>query len=443
MKKDRRGKSSSKPRVGYVLRMYPRFTQTFVVNEILELERQGVDVRILSLRKPTDGRFHASISHVRARAEYLPEFWVEDRAKSRRTHWNQFKDRPADYLRALRRYRSEASIDRTDFMQAALVLRWVRKQKLKHIHVHFGTQEASVAYLAHQMAGLSYSLTLHAFDIFRDNVDRALLARKINASRFIVTVSEYNRRFMVDNLPGVDPEKIRVNYNGIDLHAFDYVDTDRRPLTLIGVGRLIEKKGFIHLVRAVARLKSAGLSVQCTIVGDGPERAALADGIKRHDAEDCVTLAGSLPQAEVRGLLQRSHAFVLPCIRAKDGNVDALPTVLLEAMACGCPCISTRLSGIPEILEDGASGLLVEPRDELALADAIKRMCMDSNLTDSIRENGRARMESLFDIERNVDRMRNWYLDLHNPTEAAREGASPSKSAVWSGAVSRAGGRIS
>ncbi len=414
-------------RVGYLLRMYPRFSQTFVVNEILELERQGVDVSILSLKKPTDGRFHESLSRVSAQAEYAAERFLESPAKMRTAHWGVFRGSPVAYATAFGSAVRHSGANLTDFKQAALVLRWAKKRKLEHVHIHFGTNEASTAYLANRMGGLPYSMTLHAFDIFRDTVDRALLARKINASRFTVTVSEYNRRFMVENLPGVNPDKIRVNYNGIDLDAFNAPGSERVANTIVGVGRLIEKKGFIHLVRAVAKLRDKGVEVRCTIVGDGPQKDLLKREIKRLDVRRHVKLAGGLSQARVRDLMAESMCTVLPCVHAKDGNVDALPTVLLEAMASGCVCVSTRVSGVPEIIEHERSGILTEPDDDTVLVEPIARILQDAAWHQQLSRRGRERAEEVFDIRRNVGRMKWWFCESIESRGAS--GAAPRNAA--------------
>ena len=406
--------------MGYLLRMYPRFSQTFVVNEILELERQGVEVSIASLKKPSDGRFHESISRVQAPVEYIPEHIVESLAKTLRSHWTAGRRQPLRYARALGTTLRSAGANHTDFRQAAMVLRWAWKRRIKHIHVHFGTHEASVAYLAWRIGGLSYSQTLHAFDIFRDDVDRRLLARKINASRFTVTVSEFNRRYLVSQIPGVDPDKVRVNYNGIDLETFSPNGVARTPYSIVSIGRLIEKKGFVHLIRAVRRLRDRGVEATCTIVGDGRDKDKLKKEIKALKLRGAITLAGSLNQDQVRGLLTRSACLALPCVEAADGNVDALPTVLLEGLACGCPCISTKVSGVPEIIENEASGLLVAPADDGALSDALARVLQSPELHRNLAAGGRRRAEQLFDVRQNVARMKDWFADVLSAS--AREG---------------------
>jgi glycosyltransferase involved in cell wall biosynthesis len=228
---------------------------------------------------------------------------------------------------------------------------------------------------------------------------------------------------MVEQLPGVDPAKIHVNYNGIDLSEFAPSAEEREPFSVFSVGRFIEKKGFIHLVRAAAMLRDASLPIVCRIAGEGREQEHLEKEIRKHHLGDHVQLLGSLRQDLVREWMQRSACLVLPCIQAKDGNIDALPTVLLESMACGCPSISTRLSGIPEILENGESGLLVEPGDDAALAEAIRRVLVDKELAQKLSTQGRVRAVERFDGRKNVATMREWFSAVVGETGRPRHAA--------------------
>jgi len=399
------------PRIGYLLRMYPRFSQTFVVNEILELERQGLDVRILSLRRPTDGIFHESISRIKARAYYIPESPRESVRKSVRIHLDHALRAPGAYLRTAHRWIRFHSVSVGDLVQAGHVVTWARKHRIDHLHVHFGTSEATVAMLARMMGGPTYSMTLHAFDIFRDNVDRRLLAEKINTSAFTVTVSQFNRRFIEEKVPGVDMSRVRVNYNGIDLERFEDRGQPREPGLVFGVGRLVEKKGFIHLVKAAAILRDRGVDFQCEIAGDGPETDAIKMAVKEFKLRDRVRLLGPMGQHGVAERMNRASCFALPCVAARDGNIDALPTVLLESLAAGCPSISTRLSGIPEIIEDNVSGVLADPGDPESLADAIEYVLRNQPVAASMARAGRRRAEELFDVKKNVALMRHWLVD--------------------------------
>lgn len=405
-----RQSASTNARIGYLLWKYPRFSQTFIVNEILQLEQQGVRIRIGSLRHPSDGVFHESIARVAAQCDYLPDRLMGNWRKVREALQACWKTNPVGLRRAIGEVSRRKNASWFDLAQALLVRRWAEKHRLDHLHVHFGTAEATVVWLCRMLGGPGYSLTLHAFDIFRDNVDRRLLAAKINGSDFTVTVCESNRRFLVENMPGVNPARIRVHYNGIDLSRFRADGRQREPLTVFSVGRLIEKKGFIYLIRAVALLHQQGLPVKCRIAGDGPEEKTLRAEIQRHDLKSHVELLGPVRQDQVRGHLQSSASFVLPCIQARDGNIDALPTVLLEAQGCECPAISTRLSGIPEIIENGVSGLLVNPGDEVELASAIRAVLTDDALAERLALGGRRRAEERFDGRQAAATLRAWLL---------------------------------
>ncbi len=417
--------SGSGVRVGYVLRMYPRFSETFVVNEIRELERQGLDVRILALRKPSEGIFHESVCRIKARASYAPASHHGRRLKIARGLGELLRRHPRRFARAVAIVRADGQATWFDLARAAYVLRWAREQTVQHVHVHFGTTAATVALLANVLGGLPYSLTLHAYDIFRDDVSRPLLAQKINASRFAVTVCDYNRRFLVEHLRGVDPTKIRVNYNGVDLDRFRPNGGPRDRFFVFGLGRLKEKKGFIHLVRAIRRLRNEGLPVHCRIAGEGEEEARLRRAIEDWNLTRVVELCGPVHEDRVRELLHTCGCFALPCVAGEDGNVDALPTVLLEALACGCPAVSTRLSGVPEIIEDGVNGLLVEPGDHKALARAIRKTIEDPDLTAALARGGRCRAEERFDVRRNVAVMRSWLWTEAHKASAWSETPGP------------------
>lgn len=406
--------------------MYPRFSQTFIVNEILELERQGADLSIGSLRKPNEGLFHESFARVKTKADYFPETVFERESGHWRGQWELFREAPLRFARQVSATAIRKNIGWLEWLQAYHVVRWAAKRRVGHVHVHFGTEEATVAMLARRLGGPTYSLTLHAFDIFRDNVDRRLLTEKINESAFTVTVCESNRQFLVNTLRDVDPSRIRVNYNGVDLTRFRDEGLPREPKSILTVGRLIEKKGFRYLIRAVGLLRDQGLDANLTIIGDGRDKKSLEEECEQLGLRGLVRFAGSLTQDAVRDLMQRSECFVLPCVQAKDGNVDALPTVLLESMGCGCPCISTAISGVPEIIEHEVSGLLVEPGDAESLAKSIRRVLEDAELRRRMAVKGRVRAEERFDVTRAVGTMRQWFAErLEHREEKTSKLVSP------------------
>ena len=397
-------------KVAYVLKMYPRFSETFILNEILELERQGVELRVFSLKKPDDGRFHADLARVRAPVTYVPEhlrvapgaFLAAHRAVAA---WD-----PPRYRRLLWRTltrRRPGAFKR--FSQAAYLAPILRREGIGHIHAHFASSATSVAHHLHRLADVSYSFTAHAKDIFHHDVDPRAVARKLAAARFAVTVSDYNRAFLGHF---GDPDRLARIYNGLDLDRFrpNGVRPDPIPLVL-GVGRLVEKKGFDDLIRACARLREGGVDFRCRIVGKGEREGELRALIEALGMAPWVELAGPLPREALLKLYPRASVLVAPCVVGADGNRDGLPTVLIEAMALGVPVVATPVTGIPELVEHEHTGLLVPERDPATLAAAIRRVLTDRDDARALAAAARRRVERDFDLRTNVARLRELLLE--------------------------------
>jgi len=391
-------------RVGYVLKMFPRLSETFILNELLELERQGAELSVFSLLHPSDGRFHGRLAQLRLTAEYLPADTADALWKSVRALPEELAvpfDRWQEAADFLRRYSIRRDLEL--LLRAVKIAARVRELKLRHLHAHFATVATQMAALVGMLADVPFSFTAHAKDIFRTTVNRALFAELAERAAFVITVSDFNREFILEHTPGVRPDSLHRLYNGIDLSFFEPPAT-RRPRErphIVSVGRLVPKKGFDHLLRALRICKSDGMPFRATIVGDGEERERLMALRDELDLEDDVTLTGGLAQERVRELLNDATMMALACVPDQDGNMDALPTVLLEALSHDVPVVSTRLTGIPEIVgEDG--GLLVDPGDDEGLARAIR------TLAERIRSGRQAvgccrdRAARLFDLRTNV-----------------------------------------
>jgi colanic acid/amylovoran biosynthesis glycosyltransferase len=393
------------PTVAYLLKMYPRFSETFILSELLELERQGVRLHVVSLKKPDDGVFHADVARLRARVTYLPESLLADPRAWAATHARLARGDPRRYAAALARaltLRRRTALKH--FLQAGMIAPLVPRLGITHVHAHFASAPAAVALHLHRLTGVSYSLTAHAKDIYIDGVDETALAAKLRSARFVVTVSDYNRRHL-GRL--VDPQRLVRIYNGIDLErlAPNGAPSADPPLVL-GVGRLIEKKGFEDLVRACAVLVGEGRRLSCAIVGKGPLEARLESLAKDLGIGDVVTLTGPLPQGRLLALYRRASVVVAPCIVGSDGNRDGLPTVLIEAMALGVPVVATDVTGIPELVQDHRTGLVVPQRDPEAVARAVGRLLDDRAAAAALARAGRAAVEAEFDVRRNVGRLR-------------------------------------
>lgn len=379
-------------KVGYVLKMYPRFSETFIVNELLAVEAAGTDVEVVSLRPPVDGKFHESLAEVRAPVTYLRHSGI--RAAD---VWATLSAAHLQ-LPALPRCLGELlGVAVVDAAQALELARLVHVRGLTHLHAHFGSVATTVARLASLLTGVPFTFTAHAKDIFHESVDPTELSRKLIDAAAVVTVSDYNLEFLRTTYGGAADRVTRV-YNGLDLDRFPYRAPTGRPPAIAAVGRLVEKKGFLDLVDAVALLVAAGRELHLDMVGTGPLDAELRDRIRGHGLDDVVRMHGALPQGQVRRVVQQAAVFTAPCIVAADGNRDGLPTVLLEAMALGTPCVATPVTGIPEVLHDGETGLLVPESDPAQLAAALGRLLDDDGLRARIAEGARARVERDFDV---------------------------------------------
>jgi glycosyltransferase involved in cell wall biosynthesis len=420
--------------IAYLVKMYPRFSETFIVNEILELERQGVNVRIYSLHKPSDGRFHASLARVQAQVIYVPEYPVAEPGKFWAAHRALFQNNRARYWRILRQAlaaKSQALDARLKhFLKAGFIAEHLLRHPVDAIHAHFATSATRAANFVHEFTGAPYSFTAHAKDIYHQDVNLDSLRDKIESARFVVTVSDFNRRYLQD-LIADGAGNVRRLYNGIDLEVFRPNPVlPREPNLILGVGRLVEKKGWEDLIRACALLAEHGAWFRCEIIGKGPLEGRLKNLIAEFHLQDQVTLAGARSQDEVLAAYRRATVFALPCVIGQDGNRDGLPTVLLEAMATSLPVVSTDVTGVPEIIDDGLDGLIVPQNNPAALAHALDRLLVSPTLRGQLAVTARLKVEREFDVRQNVAVLHRWLaepastqeLQMPRPESAASVG---------------------
>ena len=390
---------ASARRIGYVLKMYPRFSETFIVNEILALEAAGEPLDIFSLRLPVDGRFHEQLADVRAPVTYLPhqlkpvELW-------------ELLQHGLDSLPRL-------SVDLPDVLalgvnDAACAVQLAilaRDLGITHLHAHFASVATDVARVAARLAGISYSFTAHAKDIYHESVEPARMRRNLAEASAVVTVSDYNLGHLRRTYGAAANNVVRI-YNGIDLEHYTFDPPGQRPPVVVAVGRLVEKKGFTHLVDAVAEMVRADREVRLDIVGVGDQEPVLRAQVAALDLGHEVRFHGALPQAQVREVVRSAAVLAAPCVVGADGNRDGLPTVLVEAMALGTPCVATAVTGVPEAVRHGETGLIVPEGDAHALADALAMLLDDAALRRRLAVNARGLVEWEFDIRRNSARLR-------------------------------------
>jgi glycosyltransferase involved in cell wall biosynthesis len=405
---------SGSARIGYVVKRYPRFSETFIVNEILAHELAGLDIEIFALRPSVDTHFQNVISQVRAPVRFLnpgsvkaTEFWNECRKLGNRFPqlWPALSDA---------RWATGA-----DAYQAIQLVGEIHQRNIAHLHAHFATSAATVAQLAARIAGITYSVTMHAKDIFHESVEPEDLKSKIADAKFVVTVSEYNRKYLSENYGYAD--KIQRIYNGLDLDLFSFQSPFRRENKIITVGRLVHKKGICHLIDACRLLADKGVEFSCDIVGSGELETELANQIAALSLENQVRLIGPQPQNIVREMIRGAAVFAAPCVIGPDGNRDGLPTVITESLALGTPCISTDVTGIPEIIRHNQTGILVGQENPVELATQIERLFHDPELRNTLAQNARQLIEKEFDSHKNVARLRRLFPSTPNSqSEIAR-----------------------
>jgi len=395
--------------VAFVLKGYPRLSETFIAQEILSLERRGLPIRLVSLRHPTDPAIHPVHREISAPVTYLPEYLYQEPKRVLRA-WRAVRRRPG-YVRARATWRHDFARDRTAnrirrFGQA-LVLAHELPGDVRWLHAHFMHTPASVTRYAAMIRDLPWSISAHAKDIWTtpDWEKREKLAD----CRWLVTCTRANAEHLTPLAP--TPDHVSLVYHGLDLARFPPPQTIRPsrdgsdakdPVMLLSVGRAVEKKGYEILLDALARLPD-GLSWRLVHIGGGPLRAALTARADMLGIAGRISWLGAQPQRKVLEQYRAADVFVLASRIASDGDRDGLPNVLMEAQSQGLACLSTRVSAIAELILDDGTGILVDPSDPGALADALQRVIVSPELRARLGSAGMKRARALFDHDRVID----------------------------------------
>jgi glycosyltransferase involved in cell wall biosynthesis len=399
--------------IAYIAQKFPGLTITFIYREIMALRARGMAIATFSTWKPS-------------RAELSPESvgLIDDTFYLFPLHLPSFlgahlyylATRPARYFGALRfllRQAGGGMVDRVrsayHFAEAVYLAREMGKQGVRHVHAGFASHPATLAMTISRLNGISFSFAAHAYGIF---VDSLLLKEKLAAARFIIASTQYNKDYLTAHFPGVDADKIKVIYHGVSLQDFRPRRSGENGVPVIlSVAQFREKKGLPFLVEACAILKREGHAFECCVVGDGAQRGHLEALIDRHGLRDTVRLKGIVFQEKLRDCYRRADILALPSVVADDGDRDGIPVTLIEAMATGCPVVSTLVSGIPELVENGRTGLLVPPGDPAALARALGTLLQDKGLRQRMGQASRDRVVRKFDIEDSVAQVADLFLE--------------------------------
>jgi glycosyltransferase involved in cell wall biosynthesis len=397
-------------RVAFVLKGYPRLSETFIAQEIAALERRGLDILIVSLRRPTDARRHPVHDEIRARVLYLPEYLLAEPLRVLRAWWKLRRDPNYPRVRSiwLRDLARDRTPNRIRRFGQALVLASELPDDVDRLHAHFLHTPASVARYAAALRGLPWSGSAHAKDIW--TLPEWEKREKLASCQWLVTCTSANRDHLAALAP---PGRVELVYHGIDLARFTPRSAPPRagdgrnaadPIVILSVGRLVEKKGTEVLLEALAQI-SPQLHWRFVHVGSGPlrkrlERRAYALGIGAQ-----VTWKGALTQCEILAEYENADLFALASRIARDGDRDGLPNVLAEAQSQALACVATRVSAIPELVRDGHTGLLVEENDPAALARALESLIASPVRRRALGQSGQRRVIESFALDANIERL--------------------------------------
>lgn len=395
-------------RTGYVVSRFPQLSETFVLREMSALATLGCDIVLYPLITQDEAVVHPAAQPWTARARRLPHASAGVLLSTLATLLSSPAVVAAIVWAVVREHRREPGpmVKSLVLLPASIHLaRLVRRDGVTHLHAHFATFPLLAAWVVHRLTGIPYSVTVHAHDLF---ISTSMLRTKLSGTAFVVAISEYNRRFLIDRVDPTLAGRTHVVHCGVV--PADYPSArcspDRAALAVLAVGTLQEHKGHTHLIEAVRLLGARGVPVDCRIVGEGVQRSALERQIRAAGLSGRITLLGARTQDEVAERLLEATCFVQPSIVDSNGQMEGIPVALMEALASCLPVVATELSGVPELVRNQTTGLLVPPADAAALADALEAVHRDPDRALVLGRAGRALVEQEFDLYANVRRLR-------------------------------------
>jgi colanic acid/amylovoran biosynthesis glycosyltransferase len=394
-------------RVAYVMSRFPKLTETFVLNEIIAVDKLGVAAAVYPLLRQRETLLQPGAAELVERAHYLPSFSVPILA----SQLYFLRRKPRAYLGALGAL-IRATLGSARLLAAGLLLfpkivhaaRLMAGTGIDHVHCHFATHPALAGFVIHRLVDIPYSFTAHGSDI---HLDRHMLCEKVAEASFVVAISETNREVIERECGARHAASIKVIHCGVDTTLFrpphaPLLDGRSDALRIVSVGTLHEVKGQRHLIEACALIRDEGVEFSCRLIGNGPDEADLRRLVARHALDGHISFLGVLSRDEVVAQLVRADVLVAASVPSSDGRREGIPVVLMEAMSCGLPVVASRLSGIPELVRDGRSGILVTPGNATEIAAALRRLAKDPDLRRRLGTGARRTVERAFDLEANA-----------------------------------------
>jgi glycosyltransferase involved in cell wall biosynthesis len=402
-------------KTAYIMSRFPKITETFILYEMLAVEEQGIQVEVYPLQRERSSVVHPEAKQYVERAHFHPFLsWQILLA-----HLYFLFQRPGAYWGALwvllranwgsLRYLGGAFLF---FPKIVYFARKMQAEGIEHVHAHFASHPAAAAFVIHRLTGIPYSFTAHGSDLHRD---QHMLREKVAEAAFVVPISEYNRKLILGECNGRYADKALVIHCGVDTQVFQpraeatpYEQGQSRFMILC-IGTLHEVKGQTYLIEACRLLRERGLDVECHFAGDGEDLSMLQQQVARANLTTAVVFHGRVKRDEIVQLLSRADVVVTPSVQSCDGRREGIPVVLMEAMGSGAPVVASNLSGIPELVKDGKSGLLATPGDASAIAAAIERLYREPQLRQRLGQQGRTKVLEEFDLSKNAIALANQF----------------------------------
>jgi len=415
-------------KVAYIMSRFPKLTETFILYEILALEGLGARVEVYPLLRERQPVTHPEAEQLVQRAHFHPFISLA----ILRAQWHFIRRDPINYCRlwfdVLR-----GTWGSLNFLIGAIgifpkAVRFAYEmaaQGISHVHAHFASHPAVAALIIHRLTGIPFSFTAHGSDL---HVERRMLDIKIAAAAFVVAISAYNKEFMVKECGEGVRKKIHVIHCGVDPEVFlpPRERHGRGPFQIVCVASFEEVKGHTYLIDAIQLLRERGTDFVCHLVGDGPLRREVEARVAQPGLREQVRFHGGLTRVEVARLFSEADAAVLASVPTRRGKREGIPVVLMEAMASGLPVVASAVSGIPELVEPGRTGLLVPPGDAAALADALQALEQDRELRFRMGLAGREKVLREFNLRTNtLELLRLFLLD-----ESGEDRTAPSRDRV-------------
>lgn len=411
-------------RLGYLVSRYPAISHSFILREVRGLRELGFEIEV------------ASINGVDRPEEELTREEREEMARTfyvRQAGWRgaiaagvaSLRRSPRGVWRGLRRAWGPGRGHGVFYFAEALMIEdWMRRQGLGHLHVHFATPAATVGMVAAAIGGHTWSLTVHGPDEF-DEVSRHRLREKLLAAEFVVCISSYTRSQLMRISPAGLWPRFEIGRLGVDTDRFAprrrgrATSEENRAVEILCVGRLVSAKGQRILVGAIGRLVDEGRDVRLRLIGDGPERAGLESAAAKRGLAGRVTFAGMIDQDRIGEYFERADIFALASL------AEGIPVVLMEAMAMGIPCVTTRVAGIPELIDSWEDGVMVAPGEEPELAQALGRLIDDRELRERMGQAARQRIDREYRLDKSLTRLAGIFTERLRNAKTPHPPASP------------------